>query len=103
MTQEFDVFRARSYDLPGVVFHARKRPNLKGEIAARLVEHFAIVAAQENGEDSAGRQAFKLQTPEQVVIRACDIADNMVNEFERRGWLISIPAYDDIPLVQKAG
>jgi hypothetical protein len=103
MSVEFDVFKARSYDFQGVVFHARKRPNLKGEIAARLVEHFAIVAAHEDGEDSSGRQAFKLQTPEQVVTRACDIADNMVDEFERRGWLIDIPAYDDIPLIQKAG
>ena len=104
MSNEFDVLKAESrFDFQGVIFHNRKRLSIKGEIASRLMEHFAIVAAQEDGEDSTGRRAFKLQTPEQVVSRACDIAENLVNEFEKRGWIIDIPAYEDIPVSRKAG
>jgi hypothetical protein len=104
MSAEFDILKSENkFDFQGVIIHARKRLSLKGEVASRLVEHFAIVAAQDDGEDSAGRRAFKLQTPEQVVTRACDIANNLVDEFEKRGWVIEIPAYEDIPVARKAG
>ncbi len=102
MLPDFDIFKTPKYELEGIVVHARKRLNMKGEIAQRLMEHLAIAAGQEDGEDSAGRRAFKLQTPEQVVTRACEIADKLVNEFEARGWVVEIPAYQDVPLAEKA-
>lgn len=101
--KDFDVFRTKAYGIDSVVFHARRRPNMKAEVAMRLVEHFAIVAAEEDGEDSAGRRAFKLQTSEQVVKRACDIANGLVDEFDARGWIVDVPAYQDILPLQNAG
>lgn len=101
---EFDVLKnANKFDFQNVIIHHRKRLSMKGEIATRLMEHFAIVAAQEDGEDSSGHRAFKLQTPEQVVSRACDIANDLVDEFEKRGWIIDVPAYEDIPVAKSAG
>ena len=63
MKKEIDVFRADKYNMEGIVVHHRQNIGIKGEIAIRLMEHLAIAAAQEDGEDSAGRRAFKLQTP----------------------------------------
>ena len=104
MLPEFDVLKTENkFDFQGVLFHFRTRLTMRGEIATKLVEHFAIVAAQEDGEDTAGRRAIRLQTPEEVVTRACDIAGNLVDEFEKRGWVVEIPAYDDIPVARKAG
>jgi len=98
---DFEVFKANQYSFQGVVFHPLKRPNMRAEIAIKLAEHFAIVAGQEDGEDSAGRRAFKLQSPDQVVARACGIADGLVNEFESRGWIVDVPAYNDIGVLEK--
>lgn len=43
MSNEFDVLKAESrFDFQGVIFHNRKRLSIKGEIASRLMEHFAI-------------------------------------------------------------
>jgi hypothetical protein len=101
LVNDMEVFKTKAYDMQSVIFHVRKRPNLKAEVAMRLVEHFAIVAASEDGEDSAGRQAFKLQTPEQIVKRACDIASGLVDEFESRNWMVDIPPYIEIESIPK--
>ena len=103
MPDEFEMFKGNSYNFDTVIFHARKRPNMRAEIAIRLVEHMAIVAAQEDGEDSAGRRALRLQSPDEVARRACEIANCLVNEFETRGWIDNVPSYEDIPPIKRAG
>lgn len=66
-------------------------PNLAGEIAERLCSHIAMIAAVNNGEDSAGRAVARLLTPGEVAQRACNIAENLVSEFEERRWLVEVP------------
>jgi len=51
--------------------------NWRMQVATELVRHLAIVAAVPNGEDSAGRQKFRLMTPKEVARRAVDIADEL--------------------------
>lgn len=100
-TQDFEVFKSPKFELEGLVIHRRKHLTMRGEISLKLVEHFAIVAGQDDGEDSAGRRAFKLQSPDQIVSRACEIANTLMDEFEKRGWIVEIPAYEDIPTREK--
>lgn len=60
-------------------------------IAEKILQHCALVAAQEAGEDSAGRQALKLLAPEEVANRACDIAEHFVKQSNERGWIRDAP------------
>ena len=55
-------------------------------VAERIIAHCALITADTNGEDSAGRQALRLLTAKEVAERAMDIADEMVNLGDARGW-----------------
>lgn len=48
------------------------------------------------GEDSSGRARHRPPTDTEVVARACDIADRLYQEFEKRGWLVIAPPMDVI-------
>lgn len=45
-----------------------------------------MIAAQSDGEDSAGRSKLRLQTPQELVERACNVAGLMYEEIKARGW-----------------
>jgi len=55
--------------------------------ARKFIEHFALVTAMPDGEDSSGRAKMGLMPVEQVVKRGCDLAACMMEEFAKRGWL----------------
>lgn len=63
----------------------------EAELAARMIERWGSVAAEADGEDSAGRQKWKLTSPDELVVRACDVAARMFDEFAKRNWLVEIP------------
>lgn len=63
----------------------------EAEMAARMIERWGCVAAESDGEDSAGRQKFKLTDSHDLVIRACNISEIMFKEFTERGWTIDVP------------
>lgn len=67
-------------------------PYPQAELAERLIHHFGVVAAATDGEDSAGRAKLKLLSPEEVVARACQIAELAHLEFQKRDWLLKLPA-----------
>lgn len=71
--------------------HHRAIPNYTAKLAEQIVNHCALIAAQVDGEDTAGRQKLKLMEPADVAKRACDIAENMVAIFDARGWVIEFP------------
>ena len=71
-------------------------------LATDIIHHCALVTAQIDGEDSAGRQAIKLMSPADVAARAMDIADNMVNMAHERGWFLP-PTVTDHERAQYAG
>lgn len=101
MNGEFDVFKSPKYELSGITVHARKRYSMRAELAINLVSHFALIAAKDDGDDTSGRRASKLQSTDEVVNRACDIAEKMIDELEKRNWIIDIPAYEEIPVRAK--
>lgn len=61
--------------------------NYRATLAVDFAKTYGIVSAMEDGEDSQGRAKLKLQTPREVVDRCCEMADIMVQEFEKRGWI----------------
>lgn len=63
----------------------------RADLAERIMRQLSIICATPDGEDSAGRQRFRLMTPEEVAQRATDIADCAFEQFEKRDWLTAIP------------
>jgi len=61
------------------------RMNGVGMLAFELVKHFGTVAATTDGEDGASRAKLRLQTPEEVVGRAWDIAEAFYADGAARG------------------
>lgn len=63
----------------------------EASIAVEMLQRWGMVAGIEDGEDSQGRQKVHLLTPEELVTRACETAALAIQEFERRGWAITLP------------
>lgn len=64
----------------------------EAHLAIELMRQLAIVAAETDGEDKTGRQKLRLLKPDEVAIRACEIAAEAYKEFQARGWLKDLPA-----------
>ncbi len=60
-------------------------------MANSFIERWAMVAAKPDGEDSAGRQRLTLLSVPEVVERACSMAETALAEFEKRGWMLTVP------------
>jgi hypothetical protein len=84
--------------IPMVTIHALEHPIAEARYAMQLAERFALIAADDDGEDSAGRQKLRLSTPEEVVDRACKIAHLMYVEIRDRNWMLPV---EDYATVQK--
>lgn len=62
--------------------------SLRFQLMVELLRSHPLIAADDAGhEDTAGRQKIRLQTSEEVVHRAADIADLAVKMGEANGWL----------------
>ena len=79
-----------------LILHRLDTPDTRGELAMKILDHFALISAQEDGEDQAGRQKLKLLSPVEVATRACDLAEAFFSEIERRGWLLKLPSYEEV-------
>ena len=66
-------------------------PNAVARMAENIVTRWAQVAAVPDGEDSSGRQKMRLPTAEELAVRACDIAEAVWLEFQKRDWLMALP------------
>lgn len=75
-----------------VLIFKRVAENQLAAVALALVERWGMVAGAPDGEDSAGRARGRLQTPIELVTRACETAAALYDELERRGWLMDVPA-----------
>lgn len=85
---ERPLFRKGSTEV--VICHT-KLPSHQGRFAEELMRHLAIVAAVPDGEDSLGRQKFRLMTEEEAVTRATKMAELAWAEFEKRNWILEVP------------
>lgn len=67
-------------------------PELRGRLAINLVERWGGVAGKLDGEDSQGRARIGLQTPQELVARAIECAELLVDAINAKGWLHDVPA-----------
>ncbi len=81
-----------TYDYTGYKFTPGKLIVGPGSIALEMVIRWGAVAGSPDGEDSAGRAKTRVQTPAEVVERACETAAALWAELDRRGWLETNPA-----------
>lgn len=66
----------------------------QAEFAKQLICGMAYI-----GEPGACRERYQevtLLTPKKVAERACDLAQCAFEEFERRGWVMPVPFYDEM-------
>ncbi len=64
--------------------------------AMQCVERWAMVAGEQDGEDSSGRAKLRRMTPDELVAHACKTAEALSVEFTRRGWLVALPSHEEI-------
>lgn len=62
----------------------------RARLASELLR-VSIVACVPDGEDSSGKQKFRLMTPEETVERATTIASLAWNVYRDRGWILDVP------------
>lgn len=65
--------------------------NKAAELACEMMARWGCVAGEADGEDSAGRQKLRVATANELVTRACDIAERAMSEFSARGWVADVP------------
>lgn len=63
----------------------------KAAFVSEMLIRWGVIASSPDGEDSAGRAKGKLYPVNELVSRACNIADAAWFEFEKRGWLLTLP------------
>ena len=66
-------------------------PSTEAELAIEFIARWGMVAAEPDGEDTAGRQKLKPMSPEQVVDRALRVAELACQRFEEKGWYLHLP------------
>ncbi len=79
------------FDAERIVIFNKKHPNPVATLAVEFARHFSQVAGIPDGEDSAGRQQLRLATPQECAKRSCDLAEQMWEQFQSRGWVMDLP------------
>ena len=74
-----------------IIIAEKEMPQKIACMAMDIAKHLSMVACAPDGEDSAGRQKYKLLQPYEVAYRACNIAQFMYDEFVQRNWLFEVP------------
>lgn len=97
---EFVALRPNRYGETGwpatIGTHNIIRPDPRAEFAMACIEKWGMVAAAPDGEDSAGRARNRAMTAQEVVRKACSVADEAFTEFKSRGWLTPIPTIQEL-------
>lgn len=81
---------------PRITIHETEQPNFEARLAVNLLEKWGLVAAESDGEDSAGRAKLRLSTPIELAQRACDVAAEFSAELKKRGGLFALPSQSEI-------
>lgn len=85
------IYERTTYPRKEMTIAEAEVPMAVAKIAIEIVRAHAMVAAIPDGEDSAGRQKVRLPTAQELTARACDLAEAMWLEFEKRDWLADVP------------
>lgn len=81
--------------------HEILRPDPRAAFAMVCIEKWGMVAAACDGEDSAGRAKLRAMTAQEVVQKACSVADEAFTQFKSRGWFTAIPTIQELADVVK--
>ena len=73
-------------------YRLEREPGMEAHMLIDLVAKWGCVACIPDGEDSAGRQKMRLQTPEELVERSAEMVERTCAALDRRGWLIERPS-----------
>lgn len=97
-TETLDIVRTEGYSNKNYSFmdHKKEMPKLEASIAIELVNKWGMVAGKPDGEDSSGRAKLALLSPAEVVDRAVQTSEMLVNEFRRLGWLDKMPSAEEL-------
>ncbi len=82
--------------LPSMVIHRGELPVDEASFAMAILERWAMVQGQMDGEDSAGRAKLKLMPIDEAVQRACDISEGAYAAFRARGWMLDVPSLNEL-------
>lgn len=75
-----------------VTLHETEVATFEARMALAFMERWAMVAAEADGEDSAGRAKLRLMTADEIASHACIVAQKAVEQFRARGWIKDIPS-----------
>lgn len=70
--------------------------NYKARLAAAMVERWGCVACEVDGEDSSGRQKMRLATADELVNRAVEVAELLVERFREKNWNTIMPTLESL-------
>ena len=85
------------YDEGSYAMHHTRIPGVRAQFAMELSKQLGVALACPDGEDSSGKQKFRMLTPEEVAERACAISESMFAGFEDRGWILDLPSCEEPP------
>ena len=91
MVKDIGFMIADRFRLKEPVLYNKLLFGMEAKIAIEMVQRWGVIAAMDDGEDSAGRHRVRLMTTEELVQRACDSAQKLTEEFEKREWVLKLP------------
>lgn len=98
MSYEPMQYRFVSDRYDGVKIHNCEIIGIDAQIAVGLTEKWGMVAAMPDGEDSSGRQQFRLMTEAELAERAVTAAQTLVTALRAAGMIHAIPEAADLKL-----
>ncbi len=99
MSTEVKIHMNEYGDRPEVRINERERAGLEANLAFAFIEKWGMVAANDGGEDSAGRQKLRLSDPDEVVKRAFEMAALAMSVARDAGLLVTLPTFAEIDAV----
>ena len=91
MEKGIRIIEVERYGKKKQLLHPEFHNNQKAEAALDMIKRWGISAACIDGETSVGHVNLRNFTVDEVVDRACAMADKAFSEFEKRGWLLELP------------
>lgn len=95
--EQTQVFIRKSFDGDIVVRqHETEMLTLEARMALSFMERWAMVAAEPDGEDSAGRTKLRRMTVDEISTHACETAQKAMANFRALGWVKDIPTAQEL-------
>ena len=76
--------------------HENEHPEAEAKLAFEFIKRWGLVMAADDGEDSVGRQKFRLATPQELIDRAFSIAHLAMDKARSTGLIHQGPTLADL-------